>query len=133
MSMRDKPIEEGELLAYLDGAQLPHVEQALRASSELRRELETLRKTSITLRRAFGGIGRPDPQDLVDVATGNATPNQELRVAAYLRTSAACREDTRFPAEEIPTSNPSIRPRHRAMSYASSVLTSTMPSWACGS
>ncbi len=101
MSMRDKPIEEGELLAYLDGAQLPHVEQALRASSELRRELETLRKTSITLRRAFGGISRPDPQDLVDVATGKATPNQELRVAAYLRASPTGREEMQLLKAEL--------------------------------
>ncbi len=39
------------------------------------------------------GVLRPDPQDLVDVVAGQATPAQQLLVAAYTRNSVRGREE----------------------------------------
>src|SRR6185369_2944415 len=93
MSDDSNLIEDSELLAYLEGEELPHVEQALAHSAELRAELETLRRDMGYFQRAFGGIDRPDPQDLVDVVTGQATARQQMRVAAYLRQSKRARAE----------------------------------------
>lgn len=81
-------VAEGDLFAYLQGERLPHVEQALARSPELRAELDRLSATLTGLRGRVGGMDVPDTQDLVDVACGQASPLQELRVAAYLRDSA---------------------------------------------
>ncbi|WP_129670881.1 carboxypeptidase-like regulatory domain-containing protein [Candidatus Chloroploca sp. Khr17] len=83
--MNNKPLEPGDLLAYLDGVALPHVEQALEASAEVRQEFAQLRRTVQHLHERLEGLSVPEPQDLVDVATGQATPQQQLRVAAYVR------------------------------------------------
>ncbi len=91
--MIDQPIEPGDLLAYLDGVDLPHVEQALQASPGLRQELDELRQAEQVLRQMFGGLPLPDPQDLVDVVTGQATPQQQLRVAAYIRANPAGQQE----------------------------------------
>jgi hypothetical protein len=85
-------VAEGELFAYLSGENLPHVEQALVDSPELREKLDAIKTTLIGLRRRFGGMEIPDTQDLVDVACGQASPLQELRIAAYLRDSAEGRD-----------------------------------------
>ncbi len=90
--MHTDPIKPGDLLAYLDGVALPHVEQALQASAELRQELEQLRRMDHRLRQLLGGLPVPEPQDLVDVATGQATPAQQLRVAAYARSHPRAKE-----------------------------------------
>jgi hypothetical protein len=86
-------IEPGDLLAYLDGVDLPHVAQALQTSAELRAQLASLRQTEQSLHKLFGGLPLPDPQDLVDVAAGQATPAQQLRVAAYTRLSPAGQQE----------------------------------------
>ncbi|MCX8005036.1 MAG: carboxypeptidase-like regulatory domain-containing protein [Burkholderiaceae bacterium] len=91
--MKDSQIEEGELLAYLCGENLPHVEAALRESPELRAELERLRQVDEWLRRLFAGTRPLDPQDVVDVAAGLATPEQRLLVAAWARRDPAVRQE----------------------------------------
>lgn len=87
--MSDQPIAEGDLLAYLDGADLPHVAAALRASPELQQELETLHRAQQVLQRVFGAPPLPEPQDWVDVATDQATPAQHARVQSYLHAHPA--------------------------------------------
>lgn len=102
--MTQQAISQGDLLAYLDGERLPHVEVALRREPALRHEFEVLQETDRFLYTMFGGILRPDSQDLVDVATGQATSQQALRVAAYLRNSADARarmEALKKVAEEV--------------------------------
>lgn len=91
--MKDSRIQEGELLAYLCGEHLPHVEAALRESPELQAELERLRQTDEWLRRLLSGKRWPDSQDLVDVVTGLATPEQRLLVMAWVRRDPAAREE----------------------------------------
>ena len=85
--MKRTPIREGELLAYLDGEGLPHVEQELQASPGLRREIDAF------LRRAFADLDRPDPQDLVDVVAGQATAAQRLLVAAWTRSKGTAQRE----------------------------------------
>jgi hypothetical protein len=82
-------ISEGDLLAYLEGEDLPYVAEALTRSPELQRELAELQRTRGLFTQLFAGLDRPAPQDLVDVIAGQASPTQQLRVAAYLRQSAA--------------------------------------------
>ncbi|NJL03637.1 MAG: carboxypeptidase regulatory-like domain-containing protein [Chloroflexaceae bacterium] len=84
-------IADGELLAYLDGTGSPATAAALAQSPALQARLAALQAADAHFERLFGGILVPDPQDLVDVATGHATPNQQLRVAAYLRDYAPAR------------------------------------------
>ncbi|MCX7682976.1 MAG: hypothetical protein N2508_13595, partial [Anaerolineae bacterium] len=91
--MTTSQIREGELLAYLSGERLPHVEIALRESPELRAELERLRQVDEWLRRLFAGTRPLDPQDVVDVAAGLATPEQRLLVAAWARRDPAVRQE----------------------------------------
>jgi hypothetical protein len=86
-------IEDGDLLAYLAGEPVPHVEQALQESPELRQELEDLRRSTKLFSQLFHELERPDPQDLIDVITGQASDMQQLRVAAYTRRSAAGRAE----------------------------------------
>ena len=85
--MKEEYIDDGELLAYLDGEHLPHVVKALANSSELQGRLDELKQLHENLFVEFEGVLRPDPQDLVDVATGQASQAQKLIVAAYVRNS----------------------------------------------
>lgn len=91
--MNDQSIQEGDLLAYLEGEPLPHVEEALRSSPEIRAEFEALRRTHTVLLSAFGGVQIPNPMDLVDVALDQADSLQQLRVDAYVRDSAHGRRE----------------------------------------
>jgi hypothetical protein len=83
--MAEQPIEEGDLLAYLSGEHLPHVEAALVASPDLRTELDALRRAEHLFSSVLRGIEALDPQDMVDVVTGQATDAQQLRVASVVR------------------------------------------------
>ncbi len=103
--METQRIEEGDLLAYLEGEPMPHVEHHLHTSAELRAELELLRRAHATYSALFPAHPdqahahpdqahahpEPDPQDMVDVVTGQASAAQQLRVAAYIRQNAAGR------------------------------------------
>jgi hypothetical protein len=84
-------IEDGALQAYLEGERLPHVVAALAASPQLQRELALLARANERLHALAPQTTIPNTQDLADVAAGQATPRQQLRVAAYLRVSAAGR------------------------------------------
>ena len=86
-------INQGDLLAHLDGQRLPHLDAALRTQPELRTQLEALREADQFFHQRFGRILRPDSQDLVDVVTGQASAAQELRVMAFVRQSAAGRAE----------------------------------------
>lgn len=86
-SSKQRPLAEGELFAYLAGESLPHVAQQLNASPALQQDFDELRQLDHWLQHNFGGIARPDPQDLVDVALGQANATQKLIVAAYVRQS----------------------------------------------
>jgi len=81
--MNDQLIIEGDLFAYLDGQELPHVEQVLQRSPELQAELAAFQRADGWLGRLFAGF--VDSQDLVDVVAGQSTPAQQLLVAAYVR------------------------------------------------
>lgn len=104
-------ISDGDLMAYLDGERLPHVEQALAASASLRQELEELRQAEGLFRRLFGGVARPTPEDMVDVALGQATPAQRLRVAAFEQQSVAGRREMDELRAEWAETTPARRPR----------------------
>ena len=91
--MNDQPIRDGELLAFLEGEHLPRVERALQSSPELRAKLSELRQSHRQLSDLFRATAVADPQDLVDVASGQATPAQRLIVAAYVRRSEIGRRD----------------------------------------
>lgn len=86
-------LNQGDLLAHLDGERVPHLDIALRNQPELGEQLEALREADQFLHKRFGRCVRPDSQDLVDVVTGQASAAQELRVMAYLRQSAAGRAE----------------------------------------
>lgn len=85
--MSDRTIQEGDLLAYLEGQDLPHVAEALANSPELRAEYEALKQLHEKLLTEYGGVLIPDPQDMVDVVAGQATLTQKLLVYAYVRQS----------------------------------------------
>lgn len=80
-------ISEVELLAYLEGEEIPGIVEALRASPALQQKLEELRALDAWLYQTFDGMGRPEPGDLVDVALEQASDRQKLLVAAYERNS----------------------------------------------
>jgi hypothetical protein len=86
-------INHGDLLAHLDGERVPHLDVALRNQPELNKQLNALHEADQFFHQRFSRILRPDSQDLVDVVTGQASSAQELRVAAYLRQSAAGRAE----------------------------------------
>ncbi|MEI8164986.1 MAG: carboxypeptidase-like regulatory domain-containing protein [Chloroflexales bacterium] len=107
-------IEPGDLLAYLDGVDLPHVAHALQTSAALRAQLANMRQREQGLRQLFGGLPCPDPQDLVDVAANVASPTQQLRVAAYTRLSPAGQQElAALLAEHAPPT--ARRPRFTAL------------------
>lgn len=54
---------------------------------------DELRQLDEWLQSTFEGLNRPDPQDLVDVITGQATKQQELLVATYRRNSQRGRRE----------------------------------------
>ncbi|NNJ13546.1 hypothetical protein EKD04_024790, partial [Chloroflexales bacterium ZM16-3] len=91
MDSTDDVIEDGVLQAYLEGEQLPHVVAALAASPQLQQELALLTRANERLHALAPQTTIPNTQDLADVAAGQATARQQLRVAAYLRVSAAGR------------------------------------------
>jgi hypothetical protein len=97
MTHLSNPIEEGDLLAHLEGEYLAHVVEALARSPELRMELAALRETieqvkqeARRLRTAYRAI---DDQDMVDVVTGQATAAQRLGVAAAVRRNKSIADD----------------------------------------
>lgn len=106
-----RAMNEGDLLAYLSGEPLPHVVQALADSPALQAQLQEIQRADRQFARLFGGIGVPDPQDLVDVATGQASARQHLRVAAYLRESAAGRAEIVALLDPVPSPRMSRVPR----------------------
>lgn len=91
--MSKHSIQPGELLAYLNGEQLPHIEQALQESLELQQKLEELREAEMLLQKLVHRVDKFDPLDLVDVVSGNATPEQKLRMAALVRHNPKIREE----------------------------------------
>jgi hypothetical protein len=92
----DDALEEGALQAYLEGERLPHVVAAIASSPLLQRELASLARANERLHALSPQTVIPGAQDVVDVAAGQATPLQQLRVAAYLRVSAAGRARMAF-------------------------------------
>lgn len=114
--MDKQPIQEGDLLAYLEGEPLPHVDYHLRESAELRAELERLRRAHSTysnLWQPAPDAAEPDPQDMVDVVTGQASAAQQLRVAAYIRQNAAARATYDALQATFAAASPATPPRHR--------------------
>lgn len=85
--MRKPKVEDYELIAHLSGNRSKHVEKALSRSSELQQDFSELQEFIALLDQSVGGVLCPDPLDLVDVATGQATDAQRLIVAAYERES----------------------------------------------
>jgi hypothetical protein len=114
MGEAQRQVEDGDLFAYLMGENLPHVAQALQDSPDLQRELESLRQADVLFQRLFEGLDRPYPQDMVDVITGQASAEQQLRVMAYIRQHAAGRaEFEQLEAEYRQSSRPAARSPRR--------------------
>ena len=91
--MNGSTIPDEDLLAYLDGERMPEVDAALSQSPELRQRLEELRADVAMFEHIFHKAPTVQPQDLVDVATGQATPQQRLLVSAYLRAHPAAQKE----------------------------------------
>ena len=89
----DINFDDGQLLLHSEGTTTPELTTALANSPELRERLDDLRALDTSFARLFAAPGRPDPQDLVDVACGLATAQQQLRVAAYTRESVQGRTE----------------------------------------
>lgn len=53
MDRASQEVEEGELLAYLDGKRLLHVKEALQQSAELRERLEQIQQSLQRFERLF--------------------------------------------------------------------------------
>jgi hypothetical protein len=107
--MDKQPIRPGELLEYLEGGHLPHVEQALSGSPEMRQEMKTLLEVTNLFRNLFSRESPVDSQDLVDVVSGQATPQQQQRVDAYLQRDARGRAHMRALEEELQAVVPKMR------------------------
>ncbi len=122
-SMNLHHVEPGDLLAYLDTVDLPHVDHALQESADLRQRLASLRQTDRALRTIVGGLPIPDPQDLVDVATGQATPAQQIRVAAYVRANPVGRDDLAELVSAPPKPSRLRLPRFAALPLAAALGT----------
>lgn len=99
--MNNATISDGDLLAYLDGEHLPYIEQALQKSPTLRLQLEQLRLANTFFRETFEGLIVIDTQDLVDVATGQSNPEQELLVQAHLRRHPEARVEYELIRNEV--------------------------------
>lgn len=121
--MSTPSISEGDLLAYLDEVDLPHVAQALSESLDLQRELAELEQLDDLLRQKFGQQIIPDPQDLVDVLTGQATNQQRLLVAAYERRSLRWRQEKALLEKELALLQSPPRPRFRLPNYTALLQT----------
>ncbi|MEI7645777.1 MAG: carboxypeptidase-like regulatory domain-containing protein [Chloroflexales bacterium] len=91
MDSTNEAIEEGELQAYVEGERSPHVGEALAHSPALQQQLALLERANQRLHALAPQTVIPSAQDMVDVAAGQATARQQLRVAAYLRMSASGR------------------------------------------
>ncbi len=104
-------ISEGDLLAFLEGEDLPQVARALAESPELQRELAELQRARAAFTQLFTGLERPAPQDMVDVIAGQASATQQLRVSAYLRESAAGRRAYQELEQEFGRLQQTTRPR----------------------
>ena len=87
----NETLEAGALQAYVEGERLPHVVEAIAHSPQLQHEVALLTRVNERLHALAPQTVIPSAHDLVDVATGQATPPQHLRVAAYLRRSASGR------------------------------------------
>jgi hypothetical protein len=90
--MNHQSLAEGDLIAYLAGEPAAHVEAVLLEASDRQRELAELVRLDQWLSTTVGATDQLDPQDLVDVVAGQATPNQRLQVAAFLRNSEPGRQ-----------------------------------------
>lgn len=86
--MMNKPLDEGDLLAYIAGEALSHVSNSIEQSPELQREAVNLKRAETILFKQFGGIERPTTQDMIDVLLEQATQAQIIRVRRYVSQSA---------------------------------------------
>lgn len=103
--MRKTKVNEGDLVAHLDGQKRKRVEKALHESPELQQKFDELSKFAALLQHNFGGVERPDPQDLVDVASGQATDQQRLLIDAYARDSVRGQRELELLRKEAETPN----------------------------
>ena len=91
MDNSSEAIEEGALQAYVEGERSPHVVEAIAHSPQLQQQLARLTRANERLHALSPQTVIPSAQDVIDVASGQATARQQLRVAAYLRVSASGR------------------------------------------
>lgn len=90
MKKKSTPVtefEDADLLAHLSGEDVPGLIEAIKRSPELAERLSVIKTQNDRLKKLFGGVGVPDPQDLIDVVTGQASAQTRLVVDAYVRNS----------------------------------------------
>lgn len=78
---------DGDLIAHIHNDDTSTIQSELGALPDLAQELAALQELDALLQTSYGGSALPDPQDLIDVLTDQATPAQKLIVAAYERNS----------------------------------------------
>lgn len=83
--MSTVPINPGDLLQYVLGDTSPELSQLIRSSPEAMRQADELLEADKALSMLLRSEAPSIEQDMVDVAVGQATANQRLRVAAYVR------------------------------------------------
>ncbi|MEM7535057.1 MAG: carboxypeptidase-like regulatory domain-containing protein [Chloroflexota bacterium] len=93
MNLHTPTIQEGEHLAYINKDASPNTVAIIENSPEQQQEITDLEKLYRSLGTFFATTKPVDPQDLVDVATGHATPNQILIVDAHCRRDPAVRAE----------------------------------------
>lgn len=91
--MTELPFSDEDLSAYLDGKPLPALAAALPSSPALQARLEQMRLRDQQLQQAFVPLAVVQPQDLVDVATNQASPAQRERVLRLIQHDAALQEE----------------------------------------
>jgi len=86
-------IQEGDLLAYIDGESDINVQEILQESPELQAELTALQQLDTCLHQNLNNASLFDTQDMIDVITGQATEEQCLMIAVQLRSNPALMEE----------------------------------------
>lgn len=105
-------IEEGELLAYLEGTVDPEVADRIARSPDLLSEVGRLRAMDALLHSALHRASCPDLDDLLRYQAGLLTKAEQQRIKRHAAGCEACREELAHLAEPLAApASPSIAER----------------------